>query len=545
MIEKIFPKNIIAQDNCYVDNEFLSETKTQKKLTDLPLLTLKERGFIVIDFGSELCGRVHVLFTMNNSENTKIRLRAGESVAETYAETGENNAGNHHSLRDQILPVVLSGDVSGSESGFRFARIDNLSDAEINIRIVFAENSIFRKEGECYFVTDDKEINEIYNIAKRTLALCIQNGVIWDGIKRDREVWLGDFHPELLAASAVYGKMEEFAAVLDGAEDFIRNGEWVNLIPAYSAWWLICLNEYYRSFADRGYIESKKSAIMRVLGDFFVIVKEDGKIDYSDSALKMYQDNEFFFDWPTLFTEDAEYGFVALLGYAFRETKKLLSELRIESDLPDMLIERIKKHGVTDSVFKQVESFQYLSGLKTALKKQVFLGNESKNMTCFMSYYIFTAMAETGMNREIIPAIKEFFGGMIKLGATTFWEDFDTDWLKEDPQTLAEIPQKNRKNIHVDYGKYCYKGLRHSLCHGWSSGITAFFVKKVLGVEPVTAGYSEIRIKPNLYGLNYAEGTVSTPFGNIFVKHRKENGKTVSEIKLPAGVKINDKKDIY
>ena len=545
MIEKLFPKNIIEYEQCSVDKDFLSERKTQKKLTDMPLLILKEHGFIVLDFGCELCGRVHILFTMDNTENTKIRLRMGESVAETYAELGENGAGNHHSLRDCVLSVVLSADVSGSESGFRFARIDNLSTSEINIRAVFAENSIFHKENECYFVTDDEEINEIYNVAKRTLALCIQNGVIWDGIKRDREVWLGDFHPELLAASSIYGKIAEFNAVLDKAEEFIINGEWVNRIPAYSAWWLVCLNEHYRAFADKEYIESKMPSILRVLSDFAVIVKDNGKIDYSDSTLTMYQDNDYFFDWPTLFTKDSEYGFVSLLCYAFKETGKLFSELKIHSDILEALIERINKHGIINSDFKQVEAFQYLSGLKDVLNRDAFLNAKSKNMTCFMSYYILTAMAKAGMNDEIMPTIKEFFGGMIKLGATTFWEDFDTDWLKDDPQALTDVPDENRKNIHRDYGKYCYKGLRHSLCHGWSSGIVAFFVKKVLGVEPVKAGYSEIRIKPNLYGLTRVEGTVFTPFGNIFVKHKKENGKIISEIKLPVGVKINNDKKVY
>ena len=32
----------------------------------------------------------------------------------------------------------------------------------------------------------------------------------------------------------------------------------------------------------------------------------------------------------------------------------------------------------------------------------------------------------------------------------------------------------SKKDLHGDYGKYCYLGFRHSLCHGWSAGVIRF-----------------------------------------------------------------------
>jgi hypothetical protein len=38
---------------------------------------------------------------------------------------------------------------------------------------------------------------------------------------------------------------------------------------------------------------------------------------------------------------------------------------------------------------------------------------------------------------------------------------------------IDELPVAGKKDIHGDYGEFCYKGFRHSLCHGWSSGPAA------------------------------------------------------------------------
>lgn len=41
-----------------------------------------------------------------------------------------------------------------------------------------------------------------------------------------------------------------------------------------------------------------------------------------------------------------------------------------------------------------------------------------------MGYYILTARAMAGDYEGCLEAIREYWGGMLSLGATTFWEDF-------------------------------------------------------------------------------------------------------------------------
>ena len=51
---------------------------------------------------------------------------------------------------------------------------------------------------------------------------------------------------------------------------------------------------------------------------------------------------------------------------------------------------------------------------------------------------------------------------------------------------ITEITPEGTKDIHGDFGAYCYENFRHSLCHGWASGPTPWMSRHVLGVEVVS-----------------------------------------------------------
>jgi hypothetical protein len=93
-------------------------------------------------------------------------------------------------------------------------------------------------------------------------------------------------------------------------------------------------------------------------------------------------------------------------------------------------------------------------------------------MSTFMSYYILKAVASFD-KPAAIEMMKEYYGAMLDKGATTFWEDFDIEWA-ENSCRIDELPTPDKKDIHGDFGAFCYIGYRHSLCHGWSAGVIQF-----------------------------------------------------------------------
>ena len=133
--------------------------------------------------------------------------------------------------------------------------------------------------------------------------------------------------------------------------------------------------------------------------------------------------------------------------------------------------------------------------------------------------------------------MKDYYGGMLSVGATTFWEDFDMKWL-EGAGRIDEMPRAGLKDIHGDYGKFCYKSFRHSLCHGWSTGITAYLIETVAGIRPENAGMTVISVKPNMSGLKRVSAVFPTKYGPVKVEHKLVGGKVVTKISAPEEIKI-------
>ena len=133
--------------------------------------------------------------------------------------------------------------------------------------------------------------------------------------------------------------------------------------------------------------------------------------------------------------------------------------------------------------------------------------------------------------------MKKYFGGMLSRGATSFWEDFDIGWL-EGSGRIDEFLKSGEKDLHGDFGGYCYKGFRHSLCHGWASGPVPFLTECVLGIRASEPMCKKIKIEPHLGALEWVRGEYPTPYGVVRVCHKKENGEIISEISAPQEIEI-------
>jgi len=132
------------------------------------------------------------------------------------------------------------------------------------------------------------------------------------------------------------------------------------------------------------------------------------------------------------------------------------------------------------------------------IKKSVLMNDSvMKISTPYMRFYELEALCSMGEQKTVMKEMKDYWGGMIREGATTFWEKYNpTD---KGTQHLAMYGRP--------YGK--------SLCHAWGASPIYLLGKYYLGIQPVKAGYSEFSIKPNLGGLKWMEGTVPTPKGEI------------------------------
>ena len=211
----------------------------------------------------------------------------------------------------------------------------------------------------------------------------------------------------------------------------------------------------------------------------------------------------------------------------------------VEASCKDSII-RLKRHTPDPNRSKQAAALMALAGLGDPIKlnNEVLAVDGAKRLSTFYGYYVLEARAKAGDYQGALDAIRAYWGGMLTMGATTFWEDFDLDWMTN-AFRIDELPQSGKKDIHGDYGAYCYIGFRHSLCHGWASGPTPWLTEHVLGIQIVEPGCKVIRVTPHLGDLQWAEGTFPTPKGILTVRHEKQSdGKIKTTIKAPKGVRV-------
>ncbi len=536
----LYPTRIMWMQGNVENSEALLEQRelqiSLKSTTVKPCImknTGDRKASVLLDYGVEIHGGIRLLAWEGTHNGTKVRIRFGESASEAMAEPGgENNATNDHARRDILTEVGHMSMNQIGETGFRFVRID-LEDknAVLVLKSICAvlvyKDVPYRGSFQC----SDPLLNRIWDVGAYTVHLNMQE-YIWDGIKRDRLVWIGDMHPEMLTISAVFGEDSSVEKSLD----FIRKETplpgWMNNMASYSMWYAIIVYDWFLCTGKEKFLEKQESYLTGLLHQLSQYIDENGKDTVTEGR---------FLDWPSVGKEKVvDAGVQALHVMAIRSLMKIFAVLgkeeQVEKCKADLACLESCPQEYEDS--KQAAALLVMAGLKDATEvyEDILKKDGAKGMSTFMGYYILTAMAMAGDYEGCLKCIREYWGAMLKLGATTFWEDFDIAWM-ENASGIDELPKEGKVDVHASYGGYCYKGFRHSLCHGWAGGATPWLSENVLGIKILEPGCKKVKIEPHLGDLEWAKGTYPTPYGDIYVSHvKKTDGTIESQVEVPEGV---------
>lgn len=526
--EYIFAKRIVSSENIRNVQALLREKELQPDFVDNDEVVLEENSNVILDFGRELHGSVlFVTRVVDDKEDNKVRIRLGESVSEACSELhGATNATNDHSLRDICTQLVDFSAMEFCQSGFRFVRIDNVGKGKLHVRAIVAVSVMRDLHPLGSFRCDDALVNEIFDTASRTLMLNMQT-YLWDGIKRDRMVWVGDMQPEVLGITCLFGQNDIVSKSLDFAKNQYPAQDFINWMPAYSLWYIVIVHDYGYQAGDLSLWQSNLDYITSVVDVFDEKIGDDGKLNFYA-----------FLDWPTNETADAESGVDGLCYMAMNCAKEILSRYGRDTSVCESVIGKIlrKKHDV--SWAKQSASLLVYSGLVSAKQMHDFIvSGGAKGMSTFMSYFILTAVAMSGDYATALQMLKQYYGGMLSVGATSFWEDFDVDWL-ENSAPIDDVVPEGRRDIHGENGRFCYVGLRHSLCHGWSCGPVQYLLHNVAGFKVLDVGGSKLSVCPHLQGLQYVDASYPTIYGVVSVHAENRNGTTFVKVDAPSGVQV-------
>ncbi len=473
-----------------------------------PTVIQSRNQTLLVDFGKETFGKVVV---ENLKGKGQLKLYYGESkqeaLAETLAETFDYL---------DVKRGLPSNDTTETRA-FRY--IYAVWDAGISFDRLSALYEYLPLEAKGEFSCSDTLINHIYEVSLYTLQLATREFHL-DGIKRDRWAWSGDAYQSYLMNFYTFFDEDVNKRTLYALRGHDPVKTHINTILDYSFYWMIGIYDHFLYTGDTAFVKQIYPR-MKTLMEFCL-----GRTN-SSGFVEGLPGDWVFIDWAPM-SKAGEISFEQLLFSRSLQSMAQSAEIAGDRDFADKcdnLSKDLKKkifdvfwsdkqnafvHNrvngkLSDEVTRYANMFAILFDYVDAEKKQqikdhVILNEEILKITTpYMKFYELASLCEIGEEEKVIEFVKEYWGGMLKLGATTIWEAYD--------------PAQSGDEHYAMYGRPFGK----SLCHAWGANPVYLFGKYLLGVKPTAPGYLSYQVEPSLGGLEWIKGQVPTPHGNIEV----------------------------
>ncbi|MCL2527261.1 MAG: alpha-rhamnosidase [Defluviitaleaceae bacterium] len=385
------------------------------------------------------------------------------------------------------------------------------------------------------FQCSDEMLNRIWDVAAYTFHLNSREFFL-DGIKRDRWVWSGDAYQSYLINYYLFFDrdiVKRTTIALRGKDPVEQH---INTIMDYTFYWIIGVADYYRFTGDVAFV-GEIWPKMKTMLDFIL-----SRLN-SDGLAEGLPGDWIFIDWHTYLDKTgplcAEQMLLAralesaavcagLIGQDGSLYQAKADELR---NTLDILYWDKKQGAYIDSfasggfnVTRHANIFAILHGFAKGDKVQTIIDKVLKNdaipqiTTPYFKFYELEVLCATGETQAALNIMLDYWGGMLNLGATSFWEEYDP--TQDFPEHYAMYGDK--------YGK--------SLCHAWGASPIYLLGRYFLGVSPTSDAYETFDVVPNLGGLEWMEGVVPVSGGEVNVYASKTCVKVCASV--PGGTLV-------
>jgi len=478
-----------------------------------PISCELRNGHQLLDFGKETFG--YLQFHQLTGEG-KLTISYGESIEEALSP-------EHCVMIDElhVNPALVSEDdtyTAEEARAFRYVWIHGDSGIQWERISMLYEYVPVDYRGS--FESSNARLNEIYEKSLYTFHLNTREFFL-DGIKRDRWVWSGDAYQSFLMN--YYSFFDQDVArrtliALRGKDPLTMH---INTILDYSFYWFISLNDYYLYTGDLAFISQNYDRAVTLMDFCLKQCNEEGLV------VGRPQD-WVFVDWADFSNEGAVSTEQILLAKAL-EAMKLFASLMGDDTLAshygviaEELITKtitlfwdeeqggLRHHRVNGETLPQLTkhanmfalTFNYLTPeqRENVIQNVMLNPGVSPIRTPYMRFHELAVLCESGEHEFVLNEMLAYWGGMLDLGATTFWEEYDPSVTGLKHYEMYEMP----------YGK--------SLCHAWGASPLYIVGKYFLGVKPLETGYKAFVVEPKLGGLEWIRGSVPLPQGQVDVK---------------------------
>ena len=496
-------------------SQFHLERKEQR-----PVSATIPDGFpagVLYDFGRETFGYLKV-----NGLKGTVRVYYGESREEAldcdHCETLDVLS---CSAGDGLSCCVDSSFVVASSKAFRFVYIEKENDASYTDVLMDYEYAPFDTQHSGSFRCSDDEINRIWDVAAYTMDLTTRE-FFMDGIKRDRWTWSGDAIQSYLMNYYLRFDTEcvkRTIRQLRGKDPVTAH---VNTIMDYTFYWFKSIHDYYEYTSDVTFVREMWPRMVTLM-DYV-----EGRLNGQGMG-EGQPDDWIFVDWVDFpMHKRGTLAFEQILLMKAMETMALCAELvgaaqasgyRVKaealrkkiketfwSDELKAFFHAIEEGTLNRQITKFPNMFAILYGLADEEERRDIMQGVMLNpdvpaiTTPYMRFYELETLLVDGRHGQVLKEIRDYWGGMLREGATSFWEKYNPEESGAEHLAMYGRP----------YGK--------SLCHAWGASPIYLIGKYYLGVRPTKPGYEEFEVRPNLGDLEWITGDVPTPNGIIHVE---------------------------
>lgn len=473
-------------------------------------------GGILYDFGVESFGPVTVTSTADMG-----------TILLVYGESREEATDSADAIIRETLPAC-DGERQRPSRAFRYLFVK----ADSGTPQIAAQLEYLPIEDIASFSCDDDKVKDIWEICSRTFHLNSREFYL-DGIKRDRWCWSGDAYQSYIVNRYLYFEpsiIRRTIRALLGKKPYEQH---INTINDYSAYLIIAVWEYYYTTGDAQFVASVADDLYALF--CFITSRLDEETGYVVGR----EGDWIFIDWADIDKDGALCAEQILLWQIYLAMEKLS---RI-SDIPRLPYEEnaalLKASVMRDFWDRERGAFidSYTSGKKhisrhanifailydfvdaetqNRIYRNVLCGTLADPITT--PYFKFFELMALGKMGDIIGTqdyIDDYWGGMLALGATSVWEQFDPN-------------QEGRAHLAMygmEYG--C------SLCHAWGSGPIALLGRFCAGVTPTDVAYRTFDVAPNPGRYKQFSAVVPVNGGSVAVNY--ENGTVRASATVPGG----------
>jgi len=554
----------------YTDNELLDYATTRypiQKTDELALNLVKSNNIFRADFGKAAFGQLKL--TLSSPKEDTILVHLGEAINSNgsinrkpggtirYHQYSLPLKPGTHTYQVQIKPdkrntgrtAIKMPDYIGEVLPFRYVEIENYSSVLKKENLIRTSVHYFFDDFSSEFSSSDTVLNSVWDLCKYSIKATSFAGIYVDG-DRERIPYEADAYINQLCHYAVD---KEFSMARYSHEYLIKHATWPAEWILQSV--LMAWNDYLYSgdlrSANHYYNDLKAKTLMGLEEKNGLISTRTGKQDNEMMKSIHFKGDSLrdIVDWPhkgILGLGKAEGGetdgFVftdynaVVNAYYYKALIDMSGLARALNKTEDALMFAKKAAAVKKSyqkLFWDSARKVYKDGISTShasLHSNMFALAfglvKEKDLKSVLSFIQSRGMACSVYGSQfLMDALYD--GGAADYGLSLLRSQDERSWYNmiRAGSTITMEAWDNKYKPNQDWN------------HAWGAVPANIIPRKLMGIEPITPGWSVFRIKPQLGSLEWGAIKVPTIKGNIAVKCEQKNGKFLMSADIPANTK--------